>query len=67
MVYHPLAPERLSAVTMVIRTKGVLPPTFGATVHQTIAATDRTFVFGTMRAGAASDAESRWCSRSSAR
>ena len=59
MVYHPLAPERLSAVTMAIRTKGVVPPAFGVAVGETIAKTDPNLRLGTMRAGAASDAESR--------
>jgi predicted permease len=59
MVYHPLAPERLSAATMVVRTKGILPPNFGAKVHETIAATDPSLRLGTMRAGTASDTESQ--------
>jgi ABC-type antimicrobial peptide transport system permease subunit len=58
-VYHPFAPERLPGVMMVIRTKGVLPPTFAQAVHQTIAATDASLRLGTMRAGTAADAESK--------
>jgi ABC-type antimicrobial peptide transport system permease subunit len=58
-VYHPLAPERLSGVSMVIRTQGVLPPTFGTTLHETIAATDADLRLGTMRAGTAAETESR--------
>jgi hypothetical protein len=39
LVYHPFAPERVSAVNMVIRTRGVVPSTFGTTVYNAIAAT----------------------------
>jgi predicted permease len=59
MVYHPLAPERSWTAMMVIRTKGGLPPAFGAMVHETIAATDPNLRLRTMRAGSAVETESK--------
>jgi putative ABC transport system permease protein len=59
VVYHPVAPERLPGVMMVIRTKGAPPPGFGQMLHETIAATDAGLQLRTMRSGSAADAESK--------
>ena len=58
LVYHPFAPERVSAATMVIRTRGVVPETFGATVYNTIAATSTELRLSQMATGVAVDPES---------
>jgi putative ABC transport system permease protein len=57
MVYHPLAPERLSRATMVVRAKGEIPPTFGATLQATIAARAPDFRLTTPQVGELIDAE----------
>jgi putative ABC transport system permease protein len=59
MVYHPLVPGRWSGVSMVMRGKGALPPTFGATVHRVIAATDPDLRLGRLRTDVAIDPEAR--------
>jgi putative ABC transport system permease protein len=58
-VYHPLVPGRLSAVSIVMRGRGALPETFGATVHKVIAATDPDLRLGRLRTDVAVDPEAR--------
>lgn len=57
LVYHPFSPERVSAVGMVIRTRGVPPSTFGTTVYHTIAATSTDLRLSQIAPGAALDPE----------
>lgn len=58
LVYHPFAPERVSAVNMVIRTRGVVPSTFGTTVYNAIAATSSDLRLSQIYPGVALDPES---------
>jgi predicted permease len=58
LVYHPFAPERVSAVNMVIRTRGTVPSTFAVTLHEAIAAASADLRVSQVTAGAAVDPES---------
>jgi predicted permease len=55
--YHPFAPERVSGVRMVIRTRGTAPSTFAATVYNAIAVTSSDLRLGQLVPGAALDPE----------
>jgi hypothetical protein len=59
MTYHPLAPERLSGVSMIVRTKGPVSSTFGKTVYETIAAIDPDLRLGTLQTGENVDQEAK--------
>ena len=57
LVYHPFAPDRVSAAGMVIRTRGIPPSTFGSMVYNTIAATSTDLRLSQFAPGAALDPE----------
>jgi predicted permease len=59
LVYHPLIPGRLQGVSMIIRTKGVVPPTFGTALHATIAATDPDLRLGRLNSDVGVDPEAK--------